>query len=160
MKGDPLSLVNKYSKFYAVLMKESLTQEDHMGCGAACVAFTTNTTYKEAARVLGAQKAKTTGYHLQELVDGLESFGLTSHFRHIRPKDTTTPYRSGAIVFIKRSKRYPYGHYLARHNNQWMDPWINLPFDKDLAHAKSGFRRRLPGKAQYVIFLSSAMLKR
>jgi hypothetical protein len=133
-------------------MKESITQEDSMGCGAACVAFISGQKYQNSVEVLGIHKAKTVGYHLKELIDGLEYFGITSYFRHLKPKSKSDTYRQGAIVFIKRSARYPYGHYLARHNDTWMDPWINLPFDKDIKNAKSGYRKRLPGKAQYVIY--------
>lgn len=41
----------------------------------------------------------------------------------------------------------PFGHYLIRFNNQWIDPWINLP-NKNI---KAGFRKRLPGKPIYGI---------
>lgn len=131
-------------------MKESITQEDDMGCGAACVAFISGQTYHNSAKILGITKARTVGFHLKELVSGLEHFGITSHFKYVRLESKST--RRGLIVFIKRSPRYPYGHYLARHNDTWMDPCINLPFDKDIKNAKSGYRKRLPGKAQYVIY--------
>lgn len=133
-------------------MKESITQEDNMGCGAACVAFTSGRTYQESVKILGQDKAKTTGYHLKELVEGLEYFGIKGHFKHLKPEVKPATYQQGLIVFIKRSARYPYGHYLARHNNMWMDPWINLPLDKDVRNAKSGYRKRLPGKVQYAVY--------
>jgi hypothetical protein len=134
-------------------MKESITQEDNMGCGAACVAFISDQTYHNSVEILGVNKARTVGYHLKELIDGLEHFGITSYFKRLKPKNKSGTYRQGLIVFIKRSTRYPYGHYLARHNDMWMDPWMNFPYDKDIKNAKSGYRKRLPGKAQYVIYL-------
>lgn len=133
-------------------MKESITQEDNMGCGAACVAFIGERTYREAAKVLGQTKAKTTGYHLKELVVALEQFGVPSHFKHIKLNARPISYQQGLIVFIKRSAKYPYGHYLARHNDAWMDPWINLPRNKSIEDARSGYRKRLPGKVQYALF--------
>jgi len=67
-------------------------------------------------------------------------------------------YEDGVIVFIKRSVRYPAGHYLARMNGQWMDPWINFPNDqniKNIKNATSGFRKKLPGKPIYALFSRS-----
>ena len=128
-----------------------ITQEDDMGCGAACVAFVANTTYARAVDILGQNKATTVGFQLKELVDSLDHFGLSYEFKHVKPKIEHLIYQDGAIVFIRRSVRYPYGHYLVRKDNLWADPWLNLVLDKNLANAKSGFRKRLPGKAQWVV---------
>jgi len=57
----------------------------------------------------------------------------------------------GAIVLLRRSKVYPVGHYLIRHNDQWMDPWMNLPQDNDITRAISGYRKELPGKPMYIL---------
>ncbi len=133
-------------------MRYTITQEDNMGCGAACVAFAANKTYKQAATALGRTKARTVGFQLKELVDALGQNGLDYRFKHVQPTVKQAIYQEGVIVFIKRSIRYPYGHYLIRHNGQWMDPWINSVWDKDIAKAKSGYRRRLPGKTQWAVF--------
>lgn len=133
-------------------MRHTITQEDIMGCGAACVAFAANVNYQDAVNVLGREKAKTRGLHLQELVDGLNIFGLSYQFKHMKPKLKKHMYNDGTIVFIARSKRYPYGHYLIRHENLWADPWINLVLDKNLSQAASGYRQRLPGKVQWILF--------
>lgn len=58
-------------------MRTPITQEDEMGCGAACVAFVANISYKEAAEILGSAQAKTSGYRLKKLVTGLSTLGLT-----------------------------------------------------------------------------------
>lgn len=128
-----------------------ITQEDEMGCGAACVAFIANITYIQAVNVLGQAKARTVGFHLKELVDGLGHFRLSYKFKLMKPKVEPSIYQEGVIVFIKRSHKYPYGHYLIRHNSLWADPWVNLVIDKNIANAKSGYRQRLPGKPQWVI---------
>jgi len=128
-----------------------ITQEDGMGCGAACVAFAANKTYKQAVNVLGEHKARSVGFQLKELVIALSHYGLNYHFKHVKPKMKQSIYQNGVIVFIKRSARYPYGHYLIRHNGLWADPWINLALDKNLANAKSGYRQRLPGEAQWAV---------
>lgn len=132
-------------------MKHTVTQEDGMGCGAACVAFAANIPYKEAAKALSQEQAKTVGYRLKELADGLNKYGLTYTGKHVNSMGHHMIYKEGAIVFIRRTKRYPYGHYLIRHKSLWMDPWINLPNDKTVTNARSGYRKRLPGKAQWVI---------
>lgn len=132
-------------------MRHTITQEDGMGCGAACVAFAANKTYKEAVAVLGQDKARTVGFHLKEIVDALSEYELNYRFKHVKPKIKQLIYQEDVIVFIKRSARYPYGHYLIRHNGLWADPWINLVLDKELTNAKSGYRQRLPGEAQWAI---------
>lgn len=132
-------------------MRPTITQEDNMGCGAACVAFAANKSYKEAATILGHDKARSVGFKLKEMVDALSHYGLSYYFKHVKPAIKESIYQDGVIVFIKRSTRYPYGHYLIRHDGLWADPWINLVIDKKLANAKSGYRQRLPGKAQWAI---------
>ena len=67
-------------------------------------------------------------------------------------------YQPNAIVYVKKSKKYPAGHYLCRLGYigyKWMDPWINFP-DRDI---QAGFRRRLPGKPVYVIFPKDTDIK-
>ncbi len=132
-------------------MGQIITQEDEMGCGAACVAFIANTTYAQAVNILGLKKARTVGFRLKELVDSLDHFGLSYKFKHVKPKMEQSIYQDGVIVFIRRSARYPYGHYLVRNNNLWADPWLNLVLDKNLVNAKSGYRKRLPDKAQWAV---------
>jgi len=133
-------------------MKKSITQEDSMGCGAACVAYVTGSPYHVAVSILGITKAQTRGFHIKELVEGLKYFGYSSHYSRIKVGERRI-YHEGDIVFIRRYKRYPYGHYLVKISQGWMDPWINLPFDQDIMNAQSGLRKRLPGKAQYVVSL-------
>jgi len=126
-------------------------QEDSMGCGAACVAFVTHKTYRQAVKVLGPKKASTDGFRLKELVDALNKYGLEYHFKYVKPHMQSSIYQDGVIVFIKRSARYPHGHYLVRHDGVWGDPWINVVLDKKLANARSGYRKRLPGKARWAL---------
>ena len=138
-------------------MKQSIVQKDDFGCGAACVAFAANTTYKEAVKLLGHEKAKTRGYYCKELVYALKYFGLKYEYRYVNYRVKRNLNKDSTIVFIKRCKRYPFGHYLIRCENKWMDPWINLDSaNPDIVNAKSGFRNKLPGKAEYIIFKSSS----
>jgi hypothetical protein len=86
------------------------------------------------------------------LVAILDRSGYFYQYRYLKPRLRKIIYRDDVIVFIKRSKKYPFGHYLVRYQNLWMDPWINFPKEKDVKKAKAGFRKRLPGKAIYALF--------
>lgn len=132
-------------------MKKSITQEFEYGCGIACYAFVAGRTYKDAALVLGLAQAQSTRFWVKDLKDALNRAGLAYKSLYIKPRKRHMIYQEGAIVLIRRSERYPSGHYLVRHNNQWMDPWINLRFGAKIVHAQSGYRRRLPGSPMYAI---------
>ncbi|MBU5537415.1 MAG: hypothetical protein KQA38_02510 [Candidatus Aenigmarchaeota archaeon] len=136
-------------------MKQSPTvQKDPFGCGAACIAFLTNRGYEEIVNLLGKNKAKKVGFYLRELCQLLRKLGYNCEYHYLTSKWRKNIYKEGTIVFIGRSKKYPYGHYLIRHKNFWMDPWINFPKNKNISQAKAGFRRRLPGKAIYAVFIN------
>lgn len=132
-------------------MRSSITQKHDFGCGVACVSFATGITYEQSVEKLGRDKAATVGFLCRELVAGLDDLGLNYETQYVTPKIKQRIYNEGVIVFIKRTKHYPFGHYLIRHDGLWMDSWINLPFNKNLQQARSGFRRRLPGKPIYAI---------
>jgi len=134
---------------------EPITQKDQFGCGIACIAFVVGKTYDEVIKVLGRDKAETAGFYCRELCRILEKFGCHCEHYYLKPKWRKEIYQNGVIVFIKRSKRYPVGHYLVRYKSFWMDPWINFLKDKDVENAQAGFRRRLPGKPIYGIYLKS-----
>jgi len=138
-------------------MKHTITQKDAMGCGAACVAFATNKPYTDIVAQLGKTKAETVGFRLKELVDILNKYGLRYKSTHIHRVAKKSIYHDGVIVFIKKSKHYPYGHYLIRHGGRWADPWINLVADRDIINAKSGYRRKLTGEVQWIIYPTSLL---
>jgi len=133
-------------------MKKSITQEFDYGCGIACFAFATNLTYKQVVNYLGQQQAFSTRFWVKDLTSALNTYGTKYVSKHVNAKVRKLIYRENAIVLIRRSKHYPAGHYLIRHNKKWMDPWINLLVDKDIKNAVSGYRKRLPGSPMYVIF--------
>lgn len=125
-------------------------QEDRFGCAVACVAFVMNIKYKNARKLFknGEKRAKNSGFYCREIIVILRNAGLNYRYKYIKPEIRRQIYKLNTIAFIKRSKKYCYGHYLVKRENKWMDPWINLP-DKNI---KAGFRKRLPGKAIYAIF--------
>ena len=127
-----------------------IQQEDLFGCGVACVAFILNIEYFKAKGLFkkGKYKARNSGFYCREIVDVLKRTRPNCTYKYIKPKIKNKIYQDSAIVFIKKSKNYPFGHYLVRDKNGWMDPWINFP-DENI---RAGFRKRLPGKAIYVIY--------
>jgi hypothetical protein len=132
-------------------MKKPVTQEHDYGCGVACVAFVTGVPYQQVVNLLNRNKTTSQGFLCKDLVVVLDNLGYPYNFKYLKPRLRIKIYREGTIIFIKRSKQYPAGHYLVRYEDQWMDPWINLPFSKNIELARSGFRKRLPGKPIYAI---------
>jgi hypothetical protein len=131
-------------------MKKSITQEFNYGCGIACFAFVTGTTYKEAEDFLGRKQVKSPRFWCKDFTSELNRYGMKYIYKYVKPKIRKRIYQENAIVLVARSKRYPVGHYLVRYNNRWMDPWINLPKDNNIKNAKSGFRKRLPSRPMYI----------
>jgi hypothetical protein len=134
-----------------MIMRNSITQEVDYGCGIACFAFALHLTYQQSVNYLGPKQAVSTRFWVKDFAAALNKSGKSYGAKYIKPCLRKKIYQEGTIVLIRRSKHYPSGHYLIRNNNQWMDPWINLPFDNDISHAKSGFRKRLPGSPMYVL---------
>lgn len=132
-------------------MKDSITQEHNYGCGIACVAFVAECSYQKVTKDMGIDAAQNYGFWCKELTAELTKFGLNYIYRYLKPAIKKDIYAEGSIVFIERSKKYPAGHYLARHKGQWMDPWINFINNQDIQAADSGFRKRLPGRPIYLI---------
>ena len=130
-----------------------ITQEDPFGCGVACVAFALGFSYQKTLKLFkkGKQKAKTKGFYCKDLVRTLNNQGRNFKYRYIKDMIRNKIYQNNTIVFIKRSRKYPWGHYLCRYENSWMDPWINFPENKNIRKARPGLRKRLPGYPIYAI---------
>ncbi len=107
-------------------MKNQIVQRNNFGCNATCLAFITNKTYEKVVKDLGKKKAKSKGFYCQEIVNYLKKSGYQAEFHYLKSKWKKKIYQDKTIVFINRSKKYPYGHYLVRYRNLWMDPWINF----------------------------------
>jgi hypothetical protein len=130
--------------------KIPVIQEDPLGCAVACTAFALSISYKSALRLFkdGEKRVKNyPDFYCKEIVQILRQSDPSYIHRYISKKLRQKIYKPGTIVFLRRSKRYPVGHYLCRDKKGWMDPWINTPLD----NRKAGFRKRLPGKPIYVI---------
>lgn len=127
----------------------AIAQEDAMGCGLACVASVCGLTYKSAKKKLFRNIGDIRrGFYCRELIKALARAGKVYDFCHVKI-NKRTKFVNGSIVFIRRSKRYPVGHYLLKTSRGWMDPRFNSP---QINCVRSAFRKKLPGKAQWVIF--------
>lgn len=133
-------------------MKDSVTQESDYGCGIACFAFATDLTFARAAQCLGKTGATHEGVPLRHMVAVLNDYGLSVTRNYVKSHLLGRIKEEGTIILTKRSTDYPVGHYLVRHNNAWMDPWINMLEDRRVEYARSGFRTELPGEPMYAIF--------
>lgn len=135
-------------------MKNSVTQIDEYGCSVACVAFLLNKNYEETLKLFSnSEKAKDEGFICKEIVSVLKSNGINAEYKYLKPYPQEKIISDNTIVFVKRTRKYPFGHFLIRYNSEWMDPWVNFPENKDIKKAKSGFRNDLPDKAIYGIFI-------
>ena len=135
-------------------MKSPVCQRDNFGCGIACLAFITGRSYEKIAEELDKEKAKTEGFSCRELIAYLKSLGYRAEYHYLNQKVAKKIYREKTIVFLKQSKKFPSGHYLTRYHTLWMDPWLNFSKEKSLVLAKAGFKKRLPGKPIYGIFVT------
>ena len=133
-------------------MKLPVVQKHNYGCGSACVAFVTNSDYGKIVHLMGKNKATSKGFLCKELVKTLKSLGLLYKYCHINSKNQKQIFRNGVIVFMRRCKRFPEGHYLVYWYGFWMDPWINFSRNKDIDRARSGYRKGLPDKPIYGLF--------
>jgi hypothetical protein len=127
-----------------------IKQEDSFGCAVACVAFVLNIEYLKARELFKNGKKRAKGVHnfyCREIVEVLKNAGFNYQYKYINSKIRNKIYQQSSVVFIRRSNKYHYGHYLVRDKNRWMDPWINF-LDEN---TKAGFRKRLPGKVIYII---------
>lgn len=129
-----------------------VAQEDGMGCGVACIASILEISYQEALWLLphGESRAKLKGFSPKDLSDALSYAGVSYTRKYLKTKPKYYPLKS--ITYLKRSKRFAFGHYIAKTKEGWMDPWINFP---NLPR-KAGVRKRLPYLPSYLIFPSTA----
>lgn len=130
-------------------MAKSITQKDISGCAIACTAYILKINYDRAKNLFenGSEKAPFGGFLCRDILIALKKGGRNYVLKYLKLGIKNSNCPDNSIVFIKKNDRYPIGHYLCRTNSSWMDPWTNFP----QLPPKSGFRKRLPGKAKYLI---------
>lgn len=130
---------------------KTIRQEDRLGCAVACVAFVLQISYKNALQLFKDGEHRVVekpNFYCPEIVKILNSHGKNYAWKKIKSSEEND-LGELSIVFISRSERYKYGHFLCKHRSKWMDSWINLP-DKNI---KAGWRVDLPGIPSYVIYM-------
>lgn len=130
---------------------KAVKQEDNLGCAVACVAFVLKLPYSNALTLFkdGKRRVKEkASFYCPEIVQILKTSGLNYSWKKISVSNLSLTKNNYSVVFIKKSKSHPFGHFLVRYNEKWMDPWINLP-EKNI---KAGFRNELPGDPTYAIY--------
>lgn len=128
-------------------------QRHPFGCGAACTAFVLGISYLRTLKLFrnGKSKAQKRGFYCREVIKVLNKKGLDFEYKYVKNRIRKKIYRDYSIVFIRRSEKYPAGHYLCRYKNLWMDSWVNFQENLNIKKAKAGFRKKLPGRAIYAI---------
>lgn len=130
---------------------KAIKQEDGLGCAVACVAFVLSIPYSEALTLFADGKRRVkeeANFYCPELVKILHNAGHNYSWKKLSKNNLELIKRDYSIIFIKKSKNHPYGHFLARYNEKWMDPWINLP-ERNI---DAGFRNKLPGEPTYIVY--------
>ncbi len=131
-------------------MSQLILQEHGMGCGVACVAFALEISYKKALSLFDKpQNAWSKGYMCRDIIHALHNG--KKEYRHFwyQKKHEKFLKKPGVIVYIKRSEKYPAGHYLIRTSEKtWMNPWSNFPVIYPL---EGTFQKRLPGVVGYIM---------
>lgn len=119
-----------------------ISQEHAMGCGLACVAFVAGKSYKKILSLdQNSKRAWTRGYYCTELVELLSRVGLNYTWQELKRPTRLLEIPNGSIVFIKRSEKWPDGHFLVKvAKNKYMNPWINAPSIKIV---RGGFQKEI-----------------
>jgi hypothetical protein len=134
-----------------------ITQEHCMGCAVACTAFLLGLSYQKALLLFKRpDRAATDGFYCRDIVFALNKAGFKFSYCEFTKSKKNLIKMSGVVVFVKKSKNYPLGHYLVKTEAGWMNPWINYP---QIKPARSGFQRIIPGLIAYIIMPKHLMLK-
>jgi len=110
------------------------------------------TPYTKALKLLKTKQKIYKGSSCRELLSLLQENSLAYNYKYLSKKKSWKIDEPLTIIYIKKSKKYPAGHFLVWYRNKWMDPWINFRVGAKVAKAKSGFRKDLPGKPIYALF--------
>ena len=125
-----------------------IAQEHEYGCAVACVATILSITYHDAL-VLFEEKGKVvdTGFYCRDIISAFERVERSYLYYYIKPYKRKLIYTDETIVYVKKGRIYPAGHYFVRKDGVWIDPWINFPNFP----IKAGARNRLPETPIYAL---------
>lgn len=128
-------------------MKKYIKQEDSMGCGIACVAYILDISYGKAVDLFTQkQKRETRGFTSKDITEAIKVFGTNYKSVYVG-REKKSEIENNSIVYVPKCDYFPYGHYLVKIQNGYMDPFINLHESNfDYTKAKAGLRKTLPNK--------------
>ena len=129
-----------------------IPQEEYNGCSVACVASLLGISYKKTIKLFGKNYNSKRGSYCDQIIVTLKKAGLNYKYSKVNEKTKKYVNRVGSIVFIKRSKKYPVGHYLLKTKKGWMNSWFNFRKFPAIEPVKAKFQKKLPGKAEWVIY--------
>ena len=126
-----------------------IVQQDPYGCGIACTAFVFGLNYQQTKKYF-RKKGNKPNFYCKDIVAALAKGRKDYHYNYVGNKKLN--FKENTIVFIKKSKKFPYGHYLVKSKEGWMDPWINLDINNpQIKKARAGFIKRIPGRITWAI---------
>ncbi len=94
-----------------------ITQEDALGCGLACVAFILKKSYKKTKENHFNEFDLKRGLYCREIKGVFLKMGKNYEYSYVKRK---IKFEEGDIVYIKKSKEYPTGHYLVKSKHGWI----------------------------------------
>lgn len=63
-----------------------VTQQDPLGCGAACISFITQNNYQEVVTILGKDQAEYKGFYYKDLTTVLSTLGFAYTYKYLKPR--------------------------------------------------------------------------
>lgn len=124
-----------------------------MGCGIAAIASIVNDSYDNVlSKCKNPKDSEETGFYMPELKRILKLYNKDYSFRKYSSR-YKNKLKIGTIIFISKSKKYPYGHYLSKiEESGWMNPWINCPIISEL---EAGIDRSISeNQIEYILYKS------
>lgn len=127
--------------------------KDEWGCGVACVASLTGSSYEEAKELLESVKgapigARPKGLELDHIARALKEHKIVVVADWEEPAPGR--YRNGTIVCIGDSEASRDSHhYMLKTPYGWMDPWHNM----DKEPRRAGYRQRFPRGKYFLVAL-------
>lgn len=125
-----------------------ITQESPMGCAVAATASFLGLSYNSTLKFFdnGQVRHSVYGFFAYDIVKVLKKRNIIAKSYNIKNKGIK--FKIGDIVFSRDELNDPFGHYLLMTPKGWMDSWRNFP---SINPAKAGYRKKLPGKALWVV---------
>lgn len=138
-------------------MTQYTHQHDINGCGIACLANLLNKDYQTVKKDFENKFYKIDrGIKVFDMANYLNDLGKNykTKFFNTNKEFTQKDFNSfskieGSITLIRKSNKYPVGHYLLRVKEGWVDSWFNLP---SINNVYADVRKTLPEDPWYIVY--------